>query len=189
MRLLLAVAATSLIVSSPAIAQVGTASCTFRLTSGGSAPPSVIGPDWFIPLVYVENQADSPLEFVSIDFNKTDLDVTPAGFRKKEDYVLRVRNRSDRAILRFDVSVRMIPAAHLPQSPFGFLSRSGFAPKRGPIGPGETIAIRYQGGGGRGYDNDPHRNGADYRVVLTVEAIEFHDCYYQPSIVVPKVLR
>jgi hypothetical protein len=173
-----------------AFAQAAASLCAFRLESPTTAPPRVIGPDWFIPLVHVQNQPDSPLEIVTIDYNKTRLSLASSGYTHEDDYVLRVRNRSDRNILRFDVTLRIVNAAarlapDRQHNPFPFLTRPGFEPRGGPIGPGQTLPVRIRSGAGSGSGPEI----TPYRVVVTVSVVEFEGCFYQPSIALPKVLQ
>src|SRR6266480_6168805 len=74
--------------------QQGSNSCGF-LVQGEPAHPTVTGPDDIVPLVYVVEQPDSPIEVVSVDLTGMWLSVANEQTTVKDCAKYQIRNRSD----------------------------------------------------------------------------------------------
>ena len=137
-------------------------SCGF-VVEGSSSRPTVTGPDDIAPLVYVVDQPDSPIEIVSVDLSGMWLSVANEQHTERDCASYRVRNRSNRAIRSFEVLLQVGGS----QGGGGIGARPS-----SPLGPGQTVEIESCGGGGHG----------------GVQSIEFGECFYRPSMRIPKSL-
>ena len=80
--------------------QHGTESCGFAV-QGEPAHPTVTGPNDILPLVYVVEQPDSPIEVVSVDLTGMWLSVANDRHTERDCATYKVRNRSDRPVQAF----------------------------------------------------------------------------------------
>ena len=148
--------------------------CRFTVT-GEPAHATVTGPDDLIPLVYVVEQPDSPLEIVSIDLTGMWVSIAHEKFTFHECVAYEVRNRSDRAIQRFSVGFRVNnPGGGAPGLDNG---------NAVTLAPGQTTGIKGCGGGGSG-----GAPGNYVRLVFAVDAVDFGDFAYRPSLRIPRSL-
>jgi hypothetical protein len=153
--------------------QHGTESCGFAL-QGEPTHPTVTGPDDILPLVYVVEQPDSPIEVVSVDLTGMWLSVANEQHAVQPCATYKVRNRSDRPVQTFDVELS-VRALH---------SGGGFgAHSSSPLAPGQLVEIKSCGGGGRGGAPGNH-----VRLLLSVQSVDFGDCFYRPSVRIPRSL-
>src|SRR6266436_6102306 len=72
-------------------------SCQFTI-QGTPAQPQISGPPDLVPLVYVVEQPDSPIEIISINLDGSWLSVSGDRYTERTRVRYQVRNRSDRAI-------------------------------------------------------------------------------------------
>ncbi|HEX2663593.1 MAG TPA: hypothetical protein VHM93_12230 [Candidatus Acidoferrum sp.] len=81
-------------------------SCGFTV-QGESVEPTIKGPDDLVPLVYVVEQPESPIEMVSVDLTgmwlSTSHEQSTAHFCGK----YHVRNRSDQTIQKFQIALML----------------------------------------------------------------------------------
>ena len=78
--------------------------CGFTV-QGESRRATVAGADDIVPLVYVVEQPDSPIEIVSVDLQGMWLSVSNDQHREQNCAKYRVHNRSDRVIQQFDLEL------------------------------------------------------------------------------------
>ena len=83
-------------------------SCGFAV-QGESVEPAIKGPDELVPLVYVVEQPDSPIEVVSVDLTGMRLSVADEQITEHFCAKYRIRNRSDRTIQDFMVQFMTHP--------------------------------------------------------------------------------
>jgi hypothetical protein len=153
--------------------QHGVESCGFAL-QGEPTHPTVTGPNDILPLIYVVEQPDSPIEVVSVDLTGMWLSVANEQHTERYCATYEVRNRSDRPVQAFDVelSVSTLDGA----GGFGAHPSSSLAP-------GQLVEIKSCGGGGRGGAPGNH-----VRLLVTVQSVDFGDCFYRPSVRIPRNL-
>jgi len=147
--------------------QPQTDACHFTV-QGSAERPQISGPPDLLPLVYVVDQPDSPLEITSINLDGSWLSVSGDRYTEKTCVKYQVRNRSDRVIQHVEVSLG-----------YNGLSGAG-AFKSVAISPGQTAELIACGIGGSG---DARRN--PIKILISVEAIAFDDCAFRPSVRVP----
>jgi hypothetical protein len=124
--------------------------CGFTV-QGEPIPPIVTGPDDIVPLVYVVEQPDSPVEIVSVDLQGMWLSVSNEQHMERSCAKYKVRNRSDRAIQRFDIKLLVE----------GVDGGGGYgAPSSSALAPGQTVEIRSCGSGGHGGSSREPRKAA-----------------------------
>jgi hypothetical protein len=147
-------------------------SCGFTV-QGEPAHPTVTGPDDILPLVYVVEQPDSPIEVVSVDLSGMWLSVANERHTEQDCATYKVRNRSDRLVQAFDVQLQV-----------GVLTGGvGFGTNpSSPLAPGQTVEIKSCGGGQGGAP------GNHVRLVVSVQSVYFGDCFYRPSLRIPRSL-
>jgi hypothetical protein len=148
--------------------------CTFTVL-GQPAIPTVTGPSDVVPLAYVVEQPDSPLEILSVDLEGMQLSVSHENYTVRDCAKYTVRNRSDRVIQRFAVGLRVNNAegggiAMLPRD-------------SSPLAPGKAKEIKSCNGGGHGGAPGNH-----LKLIISVESIDFGDCFYRPSLRIPRSL-
>jgi hypothetical protein len=80
--------------------QTGSESCGFDV-EGNPAQPTITGPDDIVPLVYVVEQPDSPIEFISVDLHGMWLSVANDQVTYHSCAKYEVRNRSNHVIQGF----------------------------------------------------------------------------------------
>jgi hypothetical protein len=148
--------------------------CTFRV-QGEPTRPTVTGPGDLVPLVYVVEQPDSPIEIVSVDLEGMWLSVSHEQHTERNCTKYKVRNRSDRPIQAFGIELR-VSNMHGAGGGHGTQSSS-------PLGVGETVEIQSCGGG----HGDAPENYV--RLLVYVGSVNFGDCFCRPSIRVPRSLK
>ena len=127
--------------------QHGSESCGFAL-QGEPTHPTVTGSDDILPLVYVVEQPDSPIEVVSVDLTGMSLSVANEQHTERYCATYKVRNRSDRLVQAFNVELSL-STIHRGGG-FGTHPSSSLAP-------GQLVEIKSCGGGGRGGAPGDHR--------------------------------
>ena len=148
-------------------------SCGFAL-QGEPTRPTVTGPDDILPLVYVVEQPDSPIEVVSVDLTGMWLSVTNEQHTERDCATYKVRNRSDRLVQVFDVELSVSTRS----GGGGFRTHPSSS-----LAPGQLVEIKSCGGGGRGGALGNH-----VRLLVTVQSVDFGDCFYRPSVRIPSSL-
>ena len=148
--------------------------CKFTV-KGEPTHPTIIGPDDIVPLVYVVEQPDSPIEIESIDLTGTWVNVANGELWHKDCARYTVRNRSDRAI----------NGTWLELGINGFGGSGAFGPRKGsPLEPGGTLKIE-------GCKTGGHTGGVSgdrTRLLVLVTSVEFAGCTYKPSVRIPRSL-
>src|ERR1700752_3300835 len=86
--------------------QQGKNSCVFTI-QGEPAHPTVTGPDDIVPLVYVVEQPDSPLEVVSVDLTGMWFSFFREQHMERDCAKYRIRNRSDRPVQDFEIMLML----------------------------------------------------------------------------------
>jgi hypothetical protein len=153
--------------------QRGTESCGFGV-QGEATHPTVTGPDDILPLVYVVEQPDSPIEIVSVDLTGMWLSVGNEQHSERDCATYKVRNRSDRPVQSFNVE--FLVSALSGGGGFGTHPPSSVAP-------GQLVEIKSCGSGGRGGAPGNH-----VRLIISVQSVDFGDCFYRPSVRIPRSL-
>lgn len=148
-------------------------SCGFTV-QGEPAHPTVTGPEDILPLVYVVEQPDSPIEIVSVDLSGMWVSVANEQHTERDCATYKVRNRSDRLVHAFEMGLKVGSLAGAG----GF----GTSPTS-PLGPGQVVEIKSCGGGG--YGGAP---GNHVKLLVLVQSVDFGDCLYRPSIRIPRSL-
>lgn len=161
------------IFSTPQQQQHDDQTCGFTV-HGEPTHPDVTGPDDIVPLVYVVEQPDSPIEILSVDLHGMWLSVS--GEKLTEHFCNKfiARNRSDRIVQRFDIEI-------VVQSMSG--GGGSGAQSSSPLPPGQTIEISSCNGGGSGGARENR-----VKVFISVHSADFGDCYYRPSQRIPRTL-
>jgi hypothetical protein len=149
--------------------------CGFTVEGEGeSRRATVAGPDDIVPLVYVVEQPDSPIEIVSVDLQGMWLSVSNDQHTEQHCAKYRVHNRSDRAIQQFDLLLMVSGISG--GGGFGAISSS-------PLAPDQTVEIKACGGGGHGGAAGNH-----VRLLVSVHSVDFGDCLYRASLRIPRSL-
>ncbi len=140
-----------------------------RFTIQGSAErPQISGPPDLVPLVYVIDQPDSPLEIASINLDGSWLSVSGERYAEHTCVKYRVRNRSDRVMQHVEVLL-------------GYNGLSGVgASNSASISPGQAAELIACATGGTG---DVRTN--PMKILISVGPIAFDDCAFRPSVRVP----
>jgi hypothetical protein len=150
-------------------------SCSFTVR-GEPAQPTVTGPDDIVPLVYVVEQPDSPVEVVSVDLTGMWLSVSHEQHAERDCAKYRIRNRSDRTVQDFEIMLMLSTVA-------GAGGGSGTG-RSSPLSPGQTVDVESCGIRGNGSAKD------DYvRLLVYVDKVDFEDCHYKPSLRIPRNLK
>jgi hypothetical protein len=153
--------------------QHASGSCGFTV-QGEPAHPTITGPDDILPLVYVVEQPDSPIEVVSVDLTGMSLSVANEQHEQRNCATYKIRNRSDRPVQTFNVELSVSTLN----------GGGGFgANPSSPLAPGQTVEIRSCGGGGRGGAPGNH-----VRLLVSVQSVDLGDCFYRPSVRIPRSL-
>jgi hypothetical protein len=150
-------------------------SCGFVL-QGKPIQTTVKGPDDIVPLVYVVEQPDSPLEVVSVDLEGMWLSISDEQHTEKECAKYTIRNRSNRPVRGFLVALRL--------STSGGAGGGVGTPSSSPLASGQTVDVNSCGVTGSGSAKNNY-----VRLLVYVESVDFGNCYYKPSIRVPHSLR
>jgi hypothetical protein len=155
--------------------QHGNNSCGFAV-QGELAQPTVRGPDDLLPLVYIVEQPDSPIEVVSVDLAGMWLSVSHEQHTERDCAKYRIRNRSDRTVQRFEIMLMLSTTAGAGGGS-GTISSS-------PLPPGQAIDVESCGSGGNGSAKDNY-----IRLLVYVDKVDFEDCHYKPSLRIPRSLK
>jgi hypothetical protein len=147
--------------------------CRFTV-QGEPSHATVAGPEDILPLVYVVEQPDSPIEIVSVDLQGMWLSVSGEQHTERNCGQYKVRNRSDRIIERFDVE--LLVGGTGGAGGYGAVSSSA-------LSPGQTVEIKGCGGGGHGGAPGNH-----VRLLVSVHSVDFGGCSYRPSLRIPRSL-
>lgn len=150
--------------------------CGFVL-AGELSHPTVKGPNDLVPLVYVVEQPDSPVGVISVDLEGMWLSISNERHTEQGCTKYTIRNRSNRTVQKFSVTLRI---ATIGGATGGALttSSSSLAPER-------TVEITNSCGvKGRGFAKDNY-----VRLLVYVDSIDLGDCFYRPSLRVPRSLR
>ena len=140
-----------------------------RFTVQGSAEqPQISGPPDLVPLVYVIDQPDSPVEIASINLEGSWLSVSGDRYTERTCVKYQVRNRSDRVVQRVEVLLG-----------YNGLIGAG-ASNSAAISPGQTAQLIACPLGGSG---DVRTN--PLKILISVGPIAFDDCAFRPSVRVP----
>jgi hypothetical protein len=150
-------------------------SCDFAV-QGESAHATVTGPDDILPLVYVVEQPDSPIELVSVDLTGMWLSVSNEQHTEQDCAKYKIRNRSDRTIQKSEIMLML--------STTGGAGGGSGALTSSPLSPGQTIEVESCGVRGHGSATDNY-----VRLLVYVRSVDFGDCLYKPSLRIPRSLK
>jgi len=128
-----------------------------------------------MPLIYVVEQPDSPIEIVSVDLHGTSLEITDndftAQFTVQSCANYKVRNRSDRDVAAFDLELLV-----------------GGAPNRvhssSPLVSGQTGEIKAC----PGIETGTAASKSPISFLVSVVSADLKDCFYRPSLRIPHSL-
>jgi hypothetical protein len=148
-------------------------SCGFTV-QGEPAHGVVTGPDDIVPLVYLVEQPDSPIEILSVDLQGMWLSVSGEQHTEHFCNKFKVRNRSDRVVQKF--SIELLVSAVSSGGGSGASSTS-------PIAPGESVEISSCNGGGNGGAPGNH-----VRILVSVRSVDLGGCLFRPSQRIPRTL-
>jgi hypothetical protein len=147
--------------------------CKFSV-QGDPVRPTVTGPEDLLPLVYVVEQPDSPVEIVSVDLEGMWLSVSGEQHAERACSQYKVHNRSDRIIQRVEIELSVDGTGG--SGGYGAVSSLALAP-------GQAVEIK--GCGGRGHGGAP---GNHVRLLVSVRSVAFESCSYRPSLRIPRNL-
>jgi hypothetical protein len=140
--------------------------CGFTIQSN-SAQPEITGPPDMVPLVYVIEQPDSPIEIQSVNLDGSWLSVVGDRYTERTIVKYQVRNGSDRTVRRVQLLL-------------GYNGRSGAgASNSAPISPGESATLIAEVAGSGNVGVHP------LKILIYVGPIESDDCALRPSVRVP----
>jgi hypothetical protein len=148
--------------------------CGFAV-EGESRRATVAGPHDIVPLVYVVEQPDSPIEILSVDLQGMWLSVSNDQHTNQHRAKYRVHNRSNRVIQQFDLEL-MVSGISSGGGGSGAHSSS-------PLAPDQTVEIKACGGGGHGGAPGNH-----VRLLVSVHSVDFGDCLYRESLTITRSL-
>jgi hypothetical protein len=139
-----------------------------RFTVQGSAErPQISGPPDLLPLVYVIDQPDSPLEIASVNLDGSWLSVSGERYTERTCVKYQVHNRSDRVMQHVEVLL-------------GHDGLGAGASNSAAISPGQTAELIACAIGGSGsVRTNP------MKILISVGPIAFDDCAFRPSVRVP----
>jgi hypothetical protein len=152
--------------------------CGF-IVQGEASRLTVAGPDNIAQLVHVVEQPDSPIEIVSVDLQGTSLSVsdeeytTQYAMQSCATYI--VHNRSDRNIKTLDLEL-------LVSSGDGGSTHR--ARSSSPLASGQTVEVKACPGTLAG--TAPRKSHLG--LLVSVESVDFGDCFYRPSQRIPHSL-
>jgi hypothetical protein len=150
-------------------------SCGF-VVQGEPAQPTVKGPDDIVPLVYVVEQPDSPINVVSVDLTGTWLSVSREQHTEQYCANYRIRNRSDRTVQKLEIMLML--------STIGGAGGGSGTVSPSPLAPEQAVDVESCGVRGNGSSKD------DYiRLLVYVDNVDFEDCHYKPSLRIPRSLK
>lgn len=152
-------------------------SCGFTV-QGEPTQPTVKGPDDILPLVYVVEQPDSPLEVVSVDLEGMWISISNEQHTEKDCAKYTIHNRSNRPVQGLIVMLRLATSG-------GAGGGAGTVmPGSAPLAAGQTVEISSCGVTGSGSAQNNY-----VRLLVYVESVDLGNCYYKPSIRVPRSLK
>jgi len=129
-----------------------------------------------VPLVYVVEQPDSPIEVVSADVTGMWLSVSHEQQTERDCAEYRIRNRSDRTVQKFEIMLMLSTIAGAGGG-FGTVNSS-------PLPPRQAVDVESCGVRGNGSAED------DYlRLLVYVDKVDFEDSHYKPSLRIPRSLK
>ena len=151
-------------------AAVPAAECRFALRA---QPPTAVieGPEAITSRVRFVAQPDSPVAITRVDFGGANLMVAGEWFVFDKGYAVELINLTDEPLSNIQVRVHI-------RSRHG--GAGGGPVLKGPLAPGQSASLRMSGGRAQG--TAPM---ADVRVLVGVESVDFADCVYKPSQVLP----
>jgi len=147
--------------------------CKFTV-QGDPVHATVTGPEDILPLVYVIDQPDSPVEIVSVDLEGMWLSVSGEQHTERDCAQYEVHNRSDRNIQRFELMLNVNA---------GSGGGGSGAQSSSPLASGQTVEIKACGVRGSGGAPGNH-----VRLLVFVRSVDFGDCLYRPSLRIPRSL-
>lgn len=151
-------------------------SCGFTVHTE-SVEPTITGPDELVPLVYVVEQPDSPIEVVSVDLTGTWLSISHERTTDHFCARYRVRNRSDRTVQGFEIMLEL--------STIGGAGGGSGAVTSSSVLPGQAADVESCGvNGGSGSAKDNY-----VRLLVYVDKLDFEGCHYKPSLRIPRSLN
>lgn len=150
-------------------------SCGFAV-QGEPVQPSVKGPDEIVPLVYVVEQPDSPIEVVSVDLTGMWLSVSNEQHTEQDCAKYTIRNRSDRTVQRFEIMLEL--------STIGGAGGGSGASSSSALPSGQVVEVKSCGLRGHGSAKDNY-----IRLLVYVDKVDFEDCHYKPSLRIPRSLK
>ena len=149
-------------------------SCGFAV-QGQLGQSTVNGPEDIVPLVYIVDQPDSPVEVLSAELTGTWLSVSHEQHTERYCAKYKIRNRSDRTVQKSEVMLMLSTTTGAGGSSGTFSS---------PLAPGQADDVESCGTGGNGSAKD------DYvRLLVYVNKVDFEDCHYKPSLRIPRSLK
>lgn len=151
-------------------------SCGFVLEED-TTHPTIKGPDDIVPLVYVVEQPDSPVEVLSVDLDEMSLSISNEQHTERDCLKYTIRNRGNRIVQKFTVMFYLSTA--------GAGAVGTGTPSSSPLAPGQTVEIT-NSCGANGSGGAPNNY---VRLLVYVYSVDFGDCYYKPSIRVPRSLN
>jgi hypothetical protein len=154
--------------------QHGSDVCRFTV-QGEPTQPTVTGPNDIVPLVYVVEQPDSPIEVVSVDLQGMWLSVSNEQHTERDCAKYKIRNRSDRPVQGFGIGLMVTSVGGAGGSE---------AKSSSPLASGQTVEIQSCGGGGHGGAPENY-----VRLLVYVHSVDFGDCLYRPSLRIPRSLK
>jgi len=144
--------------------------CGFTVQAS-STKPEVTGPPDLVPLVYVVDQPDWPIEIQSINLDGSWLSVSGDHYTRRTCVHYQVRNRSDRAIQHVELLL-------------AYNGRGGAgASNSAPISSSQTGQLVACAIGGIGGTGSTSTN--PMKILISVGAITIDDCAFRPSVRVP----
>jgi hypothetical protein len=150
-------------------------SCGFTV-SGSPAKAVITGPEDIVPLVYVVDQPDSPVEILAVDFSDSFLSFTRDQVTATLHCVVTVHNRTEKRVKGFGINVFVAGKSGAPAGVGLDSVRSG-APE---LAPGQELQIRGCGVMGNGGAPDNY-----VRILVYVSGVNMGDCLYEPSKRIP----
>jgi hypothetical protein len=170
--------------------------CRFSISSAERVTAMVVGRDNLTRRVRLFEQPDSPVEIVAIEHQNTPLRDSGGSFAAPDgEWVVKIRNRSDRAVESANVVVHF--GTWSPErgqyETYASVGSSFILPPPPP--PGSTITSNTTTGLLPGGTTDiqrvPHAKGgtrrttgssdAEVYVLFEVEEVRFTDCIYKPA--------
>jgi hypothetical protein len=165
--------------------------CGF-LVKGEPIQPTVAGPDDIVPLVYVVEQPDSPIEITSVDLRGTSISASDKEiatvYTLESCVTYKVHNRSDRRVQKFDLELVVSPGG------FQVGNFEGGGPSRvrssSPLASGQSVEIKACSGllSGTMQRNSPASDKSvnQLRLLVSVDAVDLGDCFYRASLRIPR---